>query len=70
MPCALANHGFVTLDLPSEAAQAERDPASFLGRHPPPVIIDEVQYAAAAAPLARRRADGDRGDLAVSAAQR
>jgi hypothetical protein len=38
-------HGFVTLDLPSEAAQAERDPASFLGRYPAPVIIDEVQYA-------------------------
>ena len=38
-------HGFVTLDLPSEAAQAEHDPASFLGRHQPPVIIDEVQYA-------------------------
>ena len=39
------DHSFVTLDLPSEAEQAERDPGSFLGRHPPPVIIDEVQYA-------------------------
>ena len=38
-------HGFVTLDLPSEAEQAEREPATFLARHPPPVIIDEVQYA-------------------------
>ena len=38
-------HGFVTLDLPSEAAQAERDPVSFLGRHRAPVVIDEVQYA-------------------------
>ena len=38
-------HGYVTLDLPSEAEQAERDPASFLARHPPPVIVDEVQYA-------------------------
>lgn len=36
---------FVSLDLPSEAAQAENDPASFLQRHPSPVIIDEVQYA-------------------------
>lgn len=39
------DHGFVTLDLPSEAEQAEREPATFLTRHPPPVVIDEVQYA-------------------------
>ena len=39
------DHGFVSLDLPSEAEQAELDPASFLARHAPPVIIDEVQYA-------------------------
>lgn len=38
-------HGFVTLDLPSEAEQAERDPGTFLARHPPPVVIDEVRYA-------------------------
>lgn len=35
----------VSLDLPSEAEQAERDPRAFLARHPAPVIIDEVQYA-------------------------
>lgn len=39
------NHSFVSLDLPSEAAQAEGDPEVFLKRHPAPVIIDEVQYA-------------------------
>ena len=39
------DHAFVTLDLPSEAEQAERDPGSFLTRYPPPVIVDEVQYA-------------------------
>lgn len=39
------DHGFVSLDLPSEAEQAELDPGSFLARHVPPVIIDEVQYA-------------------------
>ena len=39
------DHGFVTLDLPSEAEQAERDPGTFLARHPRPVVIDEVQYA-------------------------
>jgi uncharacterized protein len=38
-------HAFVSLDLPTEAEQAEKEPQSFLRRHPPPVIIDEVQYA-------------------------
>jgi len=37
--------GFVSLDLPTEAEQAEKEPAAFLHRHPPPAIIDEVQYA-------------------------
>jgi len=36
---------FVSLDLPSEAEQAEKDPQNFLNRHRPPVILDEVQYA-------------------------
>lgn len=35
----------VSLDLPSEADQAEREPQSFLNRHGTPLIIDEVQYA-------------------------
>jgi uncharacterized protein len=38
-------HAFVSLDLPTEAEQAEKEPGNFLQRHPPPVIIDEVQYA-------------------------
>lgn len=38
-------HAFVSLDLPTEAEQAEKEPHTFLKRHPPPVIIDEVQYA-------------------------
>ena len=38
-------HAFVSLDLPAEAEQAEKEPATFLQRHPPPVLIDEVQYA-------------------------
>jgi uncharacterized protein len=38
-------YGFVSLDLPTEAEQAEKEPERFLQRHPPPVIIDEVQYA-------------------------
>ncbi len=38
-------YGFVSLDLPTEAEQAEKEPDNFLRRHPAPVIIDEVQYA-------------------------
>src|SRR5437879_1389604 len=36
---------FVSLDLPTEAEQAEKEPESFLREYPGPVIIDEVQYA-------------------------
>jgi len=39
------DYSFVSLDLPTEAEQAEKEPGIFLGRHAPPVIIDEVQYA-------------------------
>ena len=39
------NQAYVTLDLPSEAEQAEHEPARFLERHPPPLVVDEVQYA-------------------------
>ena len=39
------DYGFVSLDLPTEAAQAETEPEAFLRRHPAPVLIDEVQYA-------------------------
>jgi predicted AAA+ superfamily ATPase len=38
-------HRYVSLDLPSVAEQAERNPAEFLRDHPTPLIVDEVQYA-------------------------
>ena len=55
------DHAFVTLDLPSEAEQAERDPASFLRRYPPPVILDEVQYAPRLFRYLKVAVDRDRG---------
>lgn len=55
------DHSFVTLDLPSEAEQAERDPASFLRRYPPPVILDEVQYAPGLFRYLKVAVDRDRG---------
>lgn len=39
------NHTYVSFDLPADAALAEDDPGNFLRRFPPPLIIDEVQYA-------------------------
>lgn len=39
------NHTYVSLDLPSIADQAERNPDLFLQNHPPPVLVDEVQHA-------------------------
>ena len=41
------DYEFVSLDLPTEAEQAEKEPQLFLSRHQAPVIIDEVQYAPA-----------------------
>ncbi|MFM7733408.1 MAG: ATP-binding protein [Cyanobium sp.] len=62
---ALARHLFpdnhyVSLDLPSEAAQAEGDPGAFLARHGEPLIIDEVQYAPALFRHLKLRIDGER----------
>ncbi len=54
-------HAFVTLDLPSEAAQAEADPGAFLARHPPPLIVDEVQYAPGLFRHLKLAVDRDRG---------
>lgn len=39
------DHHFVSLDLPSHAELAEKKPEDFLKKFPPPLIIDEVQYA-------------------------
>lgn len=39
------DYRYVSLDLPQQAQLAEEDPRSFLERHPPPLLVDEVQYA-------------------------
>jgi predicted AAA+ superfamily ATPase len=54
-------HAFVSLDLPTEAEQAEKEPETFLRRHPPPVIIDEVQYAPAIFRHLKAQVDAHRG---------
>lgn len=42
---AFPDHHYVSLDLPSLAEQAEREPTRFLSEHGSPALIDEVQYA-------------------------
>lgn len=48
---------YVTLDHPSLREQARSDPALFLEHHPPPVLIDEAQYAPALFPYIKMRVD-------------
>lgn len=56
------NHGYVSLDLPSAAAQAENDPRAFLARYPAPLIVDEIQYAPGLLRHLKREIDGNRGE--------
>jgi len=39
------NHRYVALDVGSNAEMAETRPEDFLARYPPPLLLDEVQYA-------------------------
>jgi predicted AAA+ superfamily ATPase len=39
------HYNFASLDLPSRAEKAETSPELFLEEFPPPVIVDEIQYA-------------------------
>lgn len=55
------NHQFVSLDLPTEAEQAEKEPQGFLQRHPAPVIVDEVQYAPGLFRYLKAAVDAHRG---------
>lgn len=51
---------YVTLDDPSLRMLASDDPGLFLQRFPPPVLIDEVQYAPALLPLIKMSVDAER----------
>src|SRR5215472_17371914 len=55
-------HEFVSLDLPTEAEQAEQEPESFLRQHPAPVVIDEVQYAPGLFRYLKVAVDAERSD--------
>ena len=52
---------YVTLDNPMLLALAQEEPALFLQRFPPPVLIDEIQYAPGLLPLIKEMVDADGG---------
>jgi predicted AAA+ superfamily ATPase len=51
---------YVTLDEPLLRELASSDPALFLQRFPPPILIDEIQYAPQLLPLIKIMVDQDR----------
>jgi len=56
-------HSYVSLDLPSIAELAERDPVLFLKEYPAPLIVDEVQYAPALFRHLKQVIDDDRQSM-------
>jgi predicted AAA+ superfamily ATPase len=51
---------YVTLDDPRILDTARSDPALFMRRHPPPVLLDEIQYAPEILPFIKMAIDADR----------
>lgn len=56
------NYRYVSLELPDVRAVAVEDPRSFLARHEPPVIFDEVQWAPELLPYVKERIDERRDE--------
>ncbi|MEY4548850.1 MAG: hypothetical protein RL685_5045 [Pseudomonadota bacterium] len=56
-------HHYVSLDLPSAAELAEREPELFLAQHPAPLLVDEVQYAPGLFRHLKIAIDGDRHSM-------
>ena len=55
-------HRYVSLEPPDVRAAALADPRGFLAMHSPPVILDEVQYAAGLLPYVKERIDAQRSE--------
>ena len=56
------SHAYVSLEPPDVRAAALSDPRGFLAMHAPPVIMDEVQYAAELLPYIKERIDARRDE--------
>lgn len=59
----LPHYHYVSLDLPSLAALAETEPDRFLRDHPPPLVVDEVQYAPGLFRHVKRAVDERRAEV-------
>ena len=59
----LPDYRYISLDLPSSAEQAEENPSDFFRNNPPPLIIDEVQYAPGLFRHLKRLIDEDRHSM-------
>lgn len=55
-----AKYRYVSLEPPDVRAAAAMDPRGFLEMHPPPVILDEVQFAPDLLPYIKERIDAQR----------
>lgn len=62
---------YVTLDDPDVRFLAKTDPALFMQRYTPPVLIDEIQYATELLPYIKMRVDesGRKGDFWITGSQ-
>ena len=62
---------YVTLDDPDVRYLAKRDPALFLQRYSPPVLIDEIQYAPELLPYIKMSVDRSKrkGDFWIAGSQ-
>jgi len=58
-----SRHAYVSLDEFEFRSTAKADPALFLEKNPPPLIIDEIQYAPQLLPYIKARADRVKGKL-------
>lgn len=65
------NRRYVTLDDPTARELANDDPALFMQRYPPPVLIDEIQYAPGLVPLVKIAIDQEQrpGDFWLTGSQ-
>ncbi len=54
------SHRYVSLDTPDVRMAAASDPRAFMEMYPPPVILDEVQYAPDLLPYVKERIDARR----------
>src|SRR5512145_2553717 len=53
-------HRYISLERPEVRARASSDPLGFFTENPPPLILDEIQYAPALLHYVKDRIDNDR----------